>query len=221
MSRIVSRSVKEQNKYLFNYANKLEFLISQTHKERANQHFKFKKMVSHIVEGLTHKNIMTKEADRALRLVQVMTAEDTQRTTRIEQTLPDAHEGDFLREALISGSKPLNYLDQGYTFEPKNRTQSMSDTDEGRGTINAQAEDLGSIKWNIYDKRSSPSLISLFEGKNTQENGFTLGGQDEKFSEFIKAEWNQMEQVKQQAVKRKRKQKYKELNIKHSVSENI
>lgn len=221
ISCIVSRSIKDQNKYLFNYANKLEFLICQTHKERANHDFKFKKMVSHIVDGLTHKSIMTKETDRSLKLVQVMTAEDTLRTTKIEQTLSDALDDDFLREALISGPKSSNYLNQGFASETRNKDPLLSDIDEDRGTTNVQVEGLGSVKWNLNRLRHTAPIMQLFQNKRTQGTGSYLSGQDEKFSEFIQAEWNNLEQVKSQAVKRKIKEKFKELKVKHSASESI
>lgn len=242
---IVSRSVKEQNKYLFNYIHKLEFLICQTHKERTNHSFKFKKLVGHIINGFTHKNIMNEDLNRALKFIDIMTPEDLQSQTKKDLTITEAQDDDFLQQTLSSSSKSLNNLNQGYAVEVQSRNQSSIGVEETNRAIDNTAEALGSINWrrdkpvdadndNIQTSSNLSSLNNIFGGSiklTKQENvsetsniNIKCSNEQDKqanMQQFMLAEWKQVPTLLNKESKRKRKEKNKQLKLRQSMSEHI
>lgn len=89
--------MKQQNKYLYNYIHKLEFLISQNQKDRVNYDLKFKKLVSHITYSFTKKNFISENLVRALKSIEGMGPEDTMAYAKKEISYLDALDDNNLK----------------------------------------------------------------------------------------------------------------------------
>mmetsp|Transcript_4173 Transcript_4173/g.5096 ORF Transcript_4173/g.5096 Transcript_4173/m.5096 type:complete len:119 (-) Transcript_4173:611-967(-) len=101
----ISKSIEQQNEYLLNYIHKLEFLILQSQKERADIAFKFKKIVSHLVLELSRVNKMDAKAYRTLKGIVISPSEDSTDSTQPQSLASERDEKDFLQETLDLSSK--------------------------------------------------------------------------------------------------------------------
>jgi hypothetical protein len=106
--------MEEQNKYLYNYVHKLEFLITQSQQERAEFPLKFKRVISHIVHSLAPNIIDEKKMHRVLKSIEITKPDLDEGQVRKELATEESTHKDFLLEALSFGSKPFNNYESGY-----------------------------------------------------------------------------------------------------------
>ena len=121
---IVSKSIEEQNKYLYNYIHKLEFLLTQSHEERASSALKFKRVFSHIVHQLSGAQAEPGSALQALKRIQMMESVDANVHPTGETSAIISEKKDFVLEALAGGSKPFNNYESGYERPKGIKTQA-------------------------------------------------------------------------------------------------
>lgn len=110
----VSNSIKEQNKYLYNYIHKLEFLVLNSQQESENTDFKFKRIIDHIAHLLPTKIEDPREVIRALRSIEMMNDHYDQDSAQKDATTSDPVDKDFLLEALGADYKSINNIELGF-----------------------------------------------------------------------------------------------------------
>ena len=111
---LVSKSLDAQNKYLYNYIHKLEFLISQSQQERSRVPLKFKRIIGHIDHHLASENMGGEAAHRVLKSLQTQENDHENYPNKKEQLGEISGGRDFLLEALNPGPKPFNNNEKGY-----------------------------------------------------------------------------------------------------------
>ncbi len=233
VGHIVSKSIEEQNKYLYNYIHKLEFLVKQSQKERADIALKFKSIVSHIVHHLSVNNINSKNALQILKNIQKAKNEQDEVSWATEGPDNNCEQKDFLFEALGGGSKPFNNYESGYVPITAEKTKSSTkvvrvpwyslkgvETREGQYTSDKAKVDRVRQLWNGSKiKRNLNKRNERFETgtiKRQRNNNEDSGSEFEevllanKTSELIDYHSQKLANLWRETQKKKREKKEKE-----------
>ena len=209
---LVWMSIEEQNKYLFDYIHKLEYLVLQSQKERANTSAKFTKILDHIKHGLGKLNKINSKVHEALKKISVMKCEDLSDIPEKQPASSEPDDKDFLYETLGTGSKPIENLEVGFAvnFEPRIRQVNHEDKFARGNNINSNDNRNHQLLRNEFtiskqEANGEPNnfekefqldkrFISLWNGeedlsKSLHKETSTTSKADEPTSNFMKIQW--------------------------------
>lgn len=96
----------------------------QSQEDRENIGFKFKRIISHIIQGLAKSNLGGKDAHRVLRDIQLAAVSHADQYVTRDKSIADQQTEESLFDVLGPGSKLFNNMDSQLGLNPGGRDKS-------------------------------------------------------------------------------------------------